>query len=94
MKKILILSLLCGCTPFIEGGVGYSLESGDYAEITNGEILPYNERGAVGHINVGVEFKKNHFIDECGLYHRSMVNKKPEWVYNDILCKKRWRFGE
>ena len=82
MRILLVILALQGCTPFIEGGVGYSERSGVF------------ESGAVGHVAAGVEFRENAFVDECGLYHRSMIDRKPERENNDFLCKKRWRFGE
>lgn len=88
--RIVLLAMLCaGCTsvvPFVEGGLGSSMETGYYGTI--------DETGTAGFLSTGVEFDERWYLPtECGFYHRSMISKSPEIVVNDWACKKRIRFG-
>lgn len=80
------LIFLSGCTPFVEVGAHYSDDAG---------WVEFDETGLAGTWAVGVEFEDRWYLpSECGRYHRSMADSRPEIVTNDIGCKKRIRFGQ
>ena len=79
---IILLSQLCGCTPYVFAGVGYAADAGSY---------PFDERGMLGTYGVGAKF--NNYV-RCEFRHRSMVDKKPEIVTNDWNCEGTLYFGE
>lgn len=98
-KTIILLSLVlsgCGAVPYIEGGLGYSYDFGDYyKQNAAGEWVPHDETGGVGHYGAGIEWTDEawYMPSECGYYHRSMLTDRVEFVFNDFVCKKRFRFG-
>ncbi len=87
LETIVLLLLLTGCaaTPFVDVGMYYSGDAG---------WKDLDEKGLAATWAVGAEFEDRWYLpSECGIYHRSMVYKRPEVVVNDIGCKKRLRFG-
>lgn len=79
---LVLLPLLSACTPYVFGGLGYAGESGEYG---------FNERGMLGTYGAGIEFNRHL---SCEYRHRSMVDRRPEVVTNDLLCQGRVYFGE
>ncbi len=78
MRVVLAIVFLlhgCGTTGYVFGGVGYAAEIG---------YTTFDESGAVATIGGGLKFN-DHL--SCEFRHRSMVNKQPEVITNDTICK-------
>jgi len=88
-KRVTIVSVLllsgCAATPYVEGGLGWSFDSSNFAE---------DESGVSGRLGIGIEFDEERWYipSECSFDHRSMTRKRPDVVTNDIGCRKRVRF--
>lgn len=81
MRRIAIsvsMLILAGCAPYLEAGVGYSFDNGDYYDIHN--------EGAVGVVALGLQGE----VWKCEYRHRSLLDKRPEVATDDVVCLRRW----
>lgn len=101
MKMLLAIFaaiLLSGCetvTPYYEGGLGHTLDSGSYVarigadEDKSKHIVVLDEKCAVGFVALGVELE---YDIDVKLSHSSCINHTPEIAINSIMITKRGYF--
>jgi len=76
IRLALLAVLLSGCTPYVFGGLHYSTEP----------VNNIGESGVAGTYGAGVESRRWSWLS-CEYRHRSMINKKPELVIDDMGCQ-------
>ena len=100
MKILIVVGILMlvGCetvTPYYEGGLGHTLDSGRYvAEIgapddKSKHLVPLDEKCVAGSLALGVELE---YDIEVELRHMSCINHTPEISTNSIMISKRGYF--
>lgn len=98
MRFLLLIPFLVGCetvTPYYEGGLGHTLDSGSYvAQIgankdKSKHLVPLEEKCVVGMLALGVELE---YDVEVEIRHTSCINHTPEISMNSIMITKRGYF--